>query len=274
MIEPNNLYCGIIMPISAMPGYTPEHWLEVKSIIVEATQKVEGFNFKTEIVSNSDGEIDVIHKRIIQNIYNADIIVCDMSGRNPNVMFELGMRLTFDKPTIIIKDDQTDFIFDTGVIEHLTYPKDLRYSKIGSFKHELSNRIKHTLVKSNNDPNYSTFLQNFGEFRKPSLNQTAVTDVQQLILDEVNTLRREINSFKKETAATKQKPSARVVPAGLQSVIYNYIKNENDFSNADVLIYKEEFINYLQSENYNPQAIGENILKKIVKDAQADVLPF
>lgn len=40
-------------------------------------------------------------------------------------MFELGMRLTFDKPTIIIKDNTTDFIFDTGPIEHLQYPKDL-----------------------------------------------------------------------------------------------------------------------------------------------------
>jgi hypothetical protein len=34
-------------------------------------------------------------------------------------MFELGMRLAFDKPTVIIKDDKTDYMFDTGIIEHV-----------------------------------------------------------------------------------------------------------------------------------------------------------
>jgi len=42
------------------------------------------------------------------------MIVCDISGRNPNVMFELGLRLAFDKPAIIIKDEITPYSFDTS----------------------------------------------------------------------------------------------------------------------------------------------------------------
>jgi hypothetical protein len=42
-------------------------------------------------------------------------------------MFELGMRLAFDKPTIVIKDDVTKFNFDTSPIKHLQYRRDLRY---------------------------------------------------------------------------------------------------------------------------------------------------
>jgi hypothetical protein len=34
--------------------------------------------------------------------------------KNPNVMFELGMRLAFDKPAIIIKDNRTNYSFDTA----------------------------------------------------------------------------------------------------------------------------------------------------------------
>jgi hypothetical protein len=34
--------------------------------------------------------------------------LCDVSGKNANVMFELGLRLAFDNPTIIIKDDKTE----------------------------------------------------------------------------------------------------------------------------------------------------------------------
>jgi hypothetical protein len=57
-----------------------------------------------------------------------------MLAQNSNLMLELGMRLAFDKPAVIVKDDKTDYSFDTSSIEHLAYPRDLRFSKIKSFK--------------------------------------------------------------------------------------------------------------------------------------------
>jgi nucleoside 2-deoxyribosyltransferase len=268
-------HCGIIMPISPMPGYPAEHWLEVKNIIIEATQQVDGYNFKTEIVSNSDGEIDVIHKRIIQNLYNADIVICDISGKNPNVLFELGMRLAFDKPTILIKDDQTDFIFDTGVIEHITYPKDLRFSKIVNFKKELALRIKQTYEKSVNDPNFSTFLGNFGEFKIPSLNQTTVSDVQQLILDEIYTLRAEFANFRKELAVTKAK-NYSAKHNNLQKIVRNYIHETKDLDKAENILQKDEFLSYIQSKQIDPfiTITKREELINFINDAQIELLPF
>src|SRR5690606_35815500 len=93
------------------------------------------------------------------------IVVCDVSGKNPNVMFELGMRLAFDKPTVIVKDDKTDYSFDTGIIEHVGYPRDLRFSKIVLFKDKLSEKVKATYQKSLSDPEHSTFLKSFGRFQ-------------------------------------------------------------------------------------------------------------
>jgi hypothetical protein len=61
-------------------------------------------------------------------------VIGDVSCKNPNVMFELGMRLAFDKPTIIIKDDQTSYSFDISPIQNLEYPRDLRFNKIIDFK--------------------------------------------------------------------------------------------------------------------------------------------
>ena len=66
-------------------------------------------------------------------------------------MFELGMRLAFDKPTIIIIDDKTSYSFDTAIIEHLSYPRDLRYGKINEFKIKLKEKIIATIKKSEND---------------------------------------------------------------------------------------------------------------------------
>ena len=119
-------YCGIIMPISAIGDCTEQHWADVRDIIETA---INTAGFEPRLVSDAE-EVGIIQKRIIQNVYNDPIVVCDVSGKNPNVMFELGLRLAFDKPTIIIKDEKTSYTFDTALIEHLEYPQDLRFAKI------------------------------------------------------------------------------------------------------------------------------------------------
>lgn len=263
--------CGIIMPIAPMQGYTGEHWKEVKNIIIQAAELVKEYNFKTEIVSDSDGEVEVIHKRIVQNIYNSEIVVCDISGKNANVLFELGMRLTFDKPTIIIKDDSTDFMFDTGVIEHLSYPKDLRYNKIVEFKEDLAKRIEKTYKKAVGDSTFSTFLGNFGEFKVPSLNQTTVSDVNQFMLDELKTLRSELSNISKEVSV---KSKRKVIPSNLESVIDEYIKTYKDYGDENIVVQKEEFISFLENNGINPFAIDENTLKRLVDIGQRSYLPF
>lgn len=125
MAKENN-QCGIIMPISAIDGCHESHWLEVLAILKEV---INTAGLKGDVVSYAD-EVGIIQKRIINNLYSNPIVICDVSGKNPNVMFEFGMRLAFDKPTIIIKDDCTSYSFDTSPIEHLEYPIDLNYINI------------------------------------------------------------------------------------------------------------------------------------------------
>ena len=98
-----------------------------------------------------------------------------MRPKNPNVMFELGMRLAFDKPTVIVKDNKTDYSFDTSPIEHLSYPRDLRYRTIEDFKNKLAKKVKSTLEKSAHDPSYTPFLKHFGKFTVQKLETTEGT---------------------------------------------------------------------------------------------------
>src|SRR5690606_31279670 len=123
------------------------------------------------------------------------IVVCDVSGKNPNVMFELGMRLAFDKATVIIKDDKTDYSFDTGVIEHLGYPRDLRFHKILEFKENLKKKLISTFEKSKSDPNYSTFLKNFGEYKIAHLQEKEVSS-DNYILNSLEEIRYEMRRLR------------------------------------------------------------------------------
>ncbi len=191
--------CGIVMPISAMDGCSEGHWSDVLEIITEA---IEEAGFEGNLVSNAD-DVGIIQKRIIQNLYENPIVVCDVSGKNPNVMFELGMRLAFDKPTIIIKDDKTSYSFDTSPIEHIEYPRDLRFSRIVDFKAKLAEKIKATFDKSTNDALYTTFLKHFGEFKVAKIDKKEVSG-QEFILDELKSIRMgmrrlERNQFGRET---------------------------------------------------------------------------
>ena len=189
-IEPVKEKCGIIMPISELDGCSEQHWIDVKNILTEA---IDIADFEANLVSDAD-DIGIIQKRIIQNIYDNPIIVCDVSGKNPNVMFELGLRLAFDKPTIIVKDDKTSYSFDTSPIEHLTYPRDLRYNKIIEFKKELSEKINGTHKKAKKDKDFSTFLKHFGKFTVAKLETTEVSR-DEFVLEELKEIRYAIGNL-------------------------------------------------------------------------------
>jgi hypothetical protein len=148
--------CGLIMPISTNESGSAEHWRQVRDIICAALIETD---LNVKMVSESD-EVNVIHNNIVTNVYANDIVICDVSSRNPNVMFELGMRLAFDKPVVIIKDRETPYTFDVGNIYHIEYPRSLNYIEILEFQKELKEKTLMTLDASQ-QPDYSPFLSNY-----------------------------------------------------------------------------------------------------------------
>lgn len=205
--------CGVVMPISTIDGCDESHWADVLEILTEA---IEDSGFDANLVSNAD-DVGIIHKRIIQNLYDNPIVVCDVSGKNPNVMFELGLRLAFDKPTVIVKDDRTTYSFDTSAIEHLEYPSDLRFSRVVEFKQKLAEKIKATHTRATSDPTYTTFLKHFGEFTVAKLDKKEVSS-QEFILEELRMMRNAMRrmefmpSSSRELESTHQRTTIR--PAG------------------------------------------------------------
>lgn len=183
--------CGIIMPIADSLDYPLGHWRDVYAILCEAIDQTE---FEPKLVSE-DLAVGLIHDRIVTNIYNNEIVVCDVSSKNPNVMFELGLRLAFDKPTIIIKDEITGYSFDTGVIEHINYPSSLRFGQIIKFKDELIKRINATYEKFNTETNYSPFLKSFGKKITPASIQSTEISEGKYILEQLDFIRKEMQSL-------------------------------------------------------------------------------
>lgn len=70
----------------------------------------EHFDFSN---ANDEGNPQNILKDVVQPIYDADIVIADLTGLNPNVMYELGLAHSFNKKTIVItQDDLNTLPFD------------------------------------------------------------------------------------------------------------------------------------------------------------------
>ncbi len=240
--------CGLIMPISAIDSCSAEHWSEVNGLITESIESITDYNFKVSMVSDAD-EIGVIQKRIVQNIYSSDIVVCDVSGKNPNVMFELGLRLAFDKPTVIVKDESTDYSFDTSIIEHVTYPRDLRFSKIVLFKKKLAEKVAATYKKSEEDPDHSIFLKNFGQFKVANLSENIVTS-DKLIIETLSDMQHEIRNIRSQLSSERHRktPVRRTLPDSIK--IKRAAQTWSDSNNCKLsdLLNNDDFIDFAENK--------------------------
>jgi hypothetical protein len=269
VIEEKNK-CGIVMPISSIDGCTAEHWVEVLSILKDA---INSSGFEPNLVSDAD-DSGIIQKRIIHNLYSNEIVVCDVSAKNPNVMFELGMRLAFDKPTIIIKDDKTEYTFDTSIIEHLTYPRDLRFNKIVIFKEALKKKIIATYEKSIKDPNYTTFLKHFGEYKVAHLTEKEVSS-EKYIVSAIDELRHEMVMLRRaqKNYTTNRLPSEKAKMNLIYNLIEQYKIENNLENNLDILVEnkEEELIKYLENSNEVKDFFGS---KTELRNTTRSILTF
>lgn len=186
---------GFIMPISDSQNYIKGHWGMVKGILNDIVDEVDAdLDVKVEgfLVSDTNGTDSIIQRRIVNNIYSSDLIICDVSDKNPNVLFELGMRLAFDKKVIIIKDEKTNYIFDTNNIFHNDYPSDLNYTEVINFKDNLVKDIKEALEDSNQK---GGFLDTFGDFKLATMPKEKAIDENEAftkILDEISRINRNV----------------------------------------------------------------------------------
>lgn len=130
--------CGVVMPISATANKSQAQWATVQTLIHRAIVDA-GFCPKNVW---AHGVSDRISTRIIGNLLQFEIVVVDISDHNPNVMIELGLRLTSKKPTVVIKDNTTKFPFDIHDFSALQYPYDLNIVEMENFFSEIAVELR------------------------------------------------------------------------------------------------------------------------------------
>lgn len=99
----NKIDCFVIMPIGDCDGYNSGHFTRVyEDIIKPAVSQAE---FKP-IRGDEVAKTNLIQLDILNKLLETPIAVCDLSSRNPNVLFELGIRQAFDMPVVLIQEKE------------------------------------------------------------------------------------------------------------------------------------------------------------------------
>jgi nucleoside 2-deoxyribosyltransferase len=145
------------MPFIEKSGaYSTGFFTEVLNSLVIPAGREAGFEVKT---ANRQGT-EMIHSTIVNEILDADMCVCDLTEHNPNVLFELGIRLGHDKPVALIQAEGTARVFDVdNVLRVLAYKKELWRTTIQKDLPELTAHIRATWENRETSESYYKLLR-------------------------------------------------------------------------------------------------------------------
>ena len=131
----------VVMPF-AEKGRDPRptgYFSEVLRSLITPAGNNAGFAIETAAQDGSD----VIQSTIINQLLTADLVIADLTDHNPNVLFELGIRIAKELPVALIKAEGTGPIFDVdNMMRVASYSPNLWATSIASDLPRLRDHIK------------------------------------------------------------------------------------------------------------------------------------
>tara|TARA_R110002051_G_scaffold23603_1_gene59379 strand:- start:227 stop:1030 length:804 start_codon:yes stop_codon:yes gene_type:complete len=142
--------CFVIMPISDQDGYEKGHFTRVYQHIIKPACEKAGFY---AIRADDEIKTNYIVLDIIKKIIESEIVICDLSAKNPNVLYELGIRQAFNKKAVLIKDNKTNRIFDIQGLRTIDYDENLRIDEVQKGINNIAKTLKETYETKEEDVN-------------------------------------------------------------------------------------------------------------------------
>jgi hypothetical protein len=142
--------CFVIMPISDLEPYPVGHFRRVYEFIIKPAVLNAGF---TPIRADDVLNTNYIAIDVIKRIISSDMAICDLSSRNPNVFYELGIRQAFDKPVTLIRDSITERAFDVQGFRDAEYDENLRIDNVETSIAVITNLLQNTYKEKGQEVN-------------------------------------------------------------------------------------------------------------------------
>jgi hypothetical protein len=168
-----------------------ERLLDVYNLGIKPACKAAGANCERADEQLPGG---IILEQVYKKIEKADLIISDMTGRNPNVFYEAGYAHALRKKVILLTQDVDDIPFNTNHYLHITYGM----KGITELKNKLRKAVKGHLEQSDATqtpaeptPAKQTPAEIIIESRKPKSHATrreASRDFEEIVEDKETTM--------------------------------------------------------------------------------------
>jgi len=200
--------CFVLMPIADSPGYEPGHFGRVYEHLLKPAIEAAGY---LPLRADDTVKTDYIVVGIIQKIVESAMVVCDFSSRNPNVMYELGIRHAFNKPVVLIKDRKTEKIFDIQGLRYAEYDDTLRIDAVNKDAAKITSAILETAKGGPEAMNSIVQLAGI-KTAEPPEGQTITADTK-LILSALEAFDGRLNKLERSDELSKSLTTYRHIPA-------------------------------------------------------------
>lgn len=140
------------------------------------------FNYICKVAHRVNGQ-GLITSEVINDIVESDLVIANLTGLNPNVMYELALRHCTDKPIIHICDKNTILPFDIKDQRMIMYKNDM-YGAV-ELKNILKNEIKEIEKNYKQNSNIITFTRK-QKILIDSIENKDESHALQIILDAIN----------------------------------------------------------------------------------------
>ncbi len=147
MADNSEKICFVIMPIGKHDDKSPEYWKSIYEDIIKPAVEYADSSIKC-FRADDEAKSGQITPDIIGHLKQSFICIADVTGKNPNVYYELGLRDSWHNRTITITQNFGDIVFDRSDIRALSYKVD--DSKAQS---EFNRKMKEAILDILKNPN-------------------------------------------------------------------------------------------------------------------------
>jgi hypothetical protein len=163
---------------------------------------LEGQDLKV-VVAHDIAEPGSITQQVIHHLMRAEMVIANLTGLNPNVMYELAVRHAARLPVVVIAEEGTRLPFDIADERTVFFVNDM--AGVEEFKPRLTDAVKEALLASDlMNPIYRVMATNV-------LKEVTVRgDVNEYILDQLTVVGDRLASLARTATQGPQRQSAAV----------------------------------------------------------------
>lgn len=118
----DNMKCFLISPIGESGSEIRKRADKLRDALLRPVTDRMGLEL---IRIDEETHCDVITDRIFQHLDHDELVIADLTGKNPNVFYETGYRQKTGLPMIMIREKGEDIPFDVRAVQILEYSFDI-----------------------------------------------------------------------------------------------------------------------------------------------------